>query len=180
MKTSRPSTSRTITRAPWMRRLATMACAAFALAPLAACGSDAASTSTGATSAGDEGSCGSSSSFPTSALSTVMSDSGDLKIAIYAAPYQPLEAGLECLQLVVTEASSGATVDGLTVTMTPWMPAMGHGASVTPQVTPLGEGRYVFTDVSLFMPGEWQLRTKLTGASTGSSGDSVEPTFSVQ
>jgi hypothetical protein len=174
--------TKTVGRAwdPWARRVGTVALAACALASHAGCSSGSGSASDGTTSAGDEGNCGTSSSFPATALSTVLSDSGGLKVAIYAAPYQPLEAGLECLQLVVTEAASGAPVDGLTMTMTPWMPAMGHGASVTPQLTALGDGRYVFTDVSLFMPGEWQLRTKLTGASTGSSGDSVEPTFSVQ
>lgn len=52
---------------------------------------------------------------------------------------------------------------------------MGHGASVTPIVQAMGQGRYVFTDVSLFMPGEWQLRTTFSGEVE----DSVAPVFSV-
>jgi YtkA-like len=104
-----------------------------------------------------------------------MSDGGKLQVALRSTPFQPLVAGLQCIELVVTDASSGATVDGLAITMTPWMPAMDHGASVTPLLTPLGQGRYVFTNVSLFMPGEWQLRTQFTGQVT----DSVEPTFNV-
>ena len=109
------------------------------------------------------------------AIATPTSDSGKLHVAIHSAPYEPLVAGQQCVELVVTDASNGAAVDVLTVTLTPWMPAMGHGASVTPTVTPLGDGRYVFTTVSLFMPGEWQLRTQFSGQVT----DSVEPTFSV-
>jgi hypothetical protein len=143
-----------------------LACLAFA-----ACGS-------GPTSSSDDTTCTSASAFPPSALSSVTSDSGNLSVAIHAAPYQPLVAGLDCVELVVTDRSTGVGVDGLTLAMTPWMPAMGHGASVTPQVTALGQGRYVFTDVSLFMPGEWQLRTKLSGPPI-EAGDSVEPTFNV-
>lgn len=104
-----------------------------------------------------------------------MGDKGRLQVALRSAPYQPLAEGLQCVELTATDASSGANVDGLAITMTPWMPAMGHGASVTPILTPLGEGRYVFSNVSLFMPGEWQLRIQFSGPVT----DSVEPTFDV-
>ena len=135
-----------------------------------ACGSsNATSNGTGG------GSCSATTNFPTAALSTIATDGGKLSVAIRGAPYQPLVAGLDCLELVVTDPATGAAVDGLSITMTPWMPAMGHGADTTPLLTPLGEGRYVFTGVSLFMPGEWQLRTQFSGKVS----DSVEPTFSV-
>jgi hypothetical protein len=135
-----------------------------AVSALVACGSDSGAQASGG-----------SSTFPAAPLATVTSDGGKLHVAIYAAPDQPLVAGLESIQLVVTDASTSATVDGLSVTMTPWMPAMGHGASVTPLLTAMGQGRYVFTNVSLFMPGEWQLRTQFSGQ----VDDSVEPTFNV-
>lgn len=146
-----------------------LALAALLCAPLWGCsgGSSAAST--------DGGTCSATSSFPATALTTVTSDGGKLRVDFHSAPYQPLVAGLQCVEVVVTLPSTGAPVDGLTVTMTPWMPAMGHGASVSPSVTALGQGRYVFTNVSLFMPGEWQLRTQFSGQVS----DSVEPTFSV-
>jgi hypothetical protein len=121
------------------------------------------------------GSCSAASSFPSAPVTTVTTDGGKLRVAIHGAPYQPLIAGLQCVELVVTDVSTDATLDGLAITMTPWMPAMGHGASVTPSVTALGEGRYVFTNVSLFMPGEWELRMQFSGEVT----DSVAPTFSV-
>jgi hypothetical protein len=132
-------------------------------------------SSSDSATAGDGGTCSATSSFPASALTTVTSDGGKLRVALHSAPYQPLVAGLQCVELVVSDPSTGATLDGLTITMTPWMPAMGHGASVTPLLTALGQGRYVFTNVSLFMPGEWQLRIQFSGQVP----DSVEPTFSV-
>jgi hypothetical protein len=140
---------------------------AFACLLLSGCGSS--------DSASSAPSCSSQSEFPSEPLTTVTSSSGLLHVDLHAAPYQPLVAGVGCVELVVTDASTGASVDGLTVSMTPWMPAMGHGTSVTPVLTPLGQGRYVFTNVSLFMPGEWQLRTQFSG----SVKDSVAPTFSV-
>ena len=136
---------------------------------LAACSSSAGPSNDGSST------CSTTSTFPSTALSTVTSDSAKLLVAVRGAPYQPLVAGTDCLELVVTDPSTGAAVDGLTVTMTPWMPAMGHGADTIPLVTALGQGRYVFTQVSLFMPGEWQLRTQFSGEVT----DSVEPTLNV-
>ncbi len=38
---------------------------------------------------------------------------------------------------------------------------MGHGSSRVPVVIAEPSGRYVATDVVLFMPGEWQLRVTL-------------------
>ncbi len=151
-----------------MRTRAVTAWASMAAMLVAACSSSDASN-------GESTGCSGTPTFPTTALSTTKSEGGKLQIAIRGAPYQPLVAGLDCLQLVVTDSSTGAPVDGLSVTMTPWMPAMGHGADTTPVVTALGQGRYVLTDVSLFMPGEWQLRTQFSGPVE----DSVEPTFSV-
>jgi hypothetical protein len=143
---------------------------AAALVALAAC---ACSSSDGGSGSNT---CSASTSFPTSPFASLASAGGKLRIDVRTAPYQPLQAGLDCIQLVVTDATTGAPVDGLTVGMTPWMPAMDHGSSVTPQPSPpLGQGRYVFTNVSLPMPGEWELRTQFSGAVT----DSVDPTFNI-
>jgi hypothetical protein len=130
------------------------------------------SSSDSAATQSDGGAC---SAFAAAPFATVTSDAGNLRVAIHSAPYPNLIAGLQCIELVVSDPATGASVDGLSVTMTPWMTAMGHGASVTPSVTALGQGRYVFTNVSLFMPGEWQLRTQFSGQIR----DSVEPTFNV-
>ena len=62
------------------------------------------------------------------------------------------------VQLVITDPT-GAAVDDLDLTVVPWMPAMGHGTSITPVVTPMGDGTYAIDRVDLFMPGLWELRT---------------------
>jgi hypothetical protein len=105
---------------------------------------------------------------------TFSSDQGQLQIEVHLTPDPPV-AGLDSAVYLVTDATTHAPIDGLTLTIVPWMPAMGHGTSITPTVTPAGSGQYTVTDLSLFMPGEWQLRTKFSGQVT----DSVEPTFSV-
>src|SRR5262249_48162369 len=99
--------------------------------------------------------------------SVVMSDSGALRIEVRVAPQAPPEVGVSAVQLRVTSNAAGATtsygpgapVDGLVMSMVPFMPAMGHGGSVDPAFSPQGNGRYRFDNVYLFMPGTWQLRT---------------------
>lgn len=93
------------------------------------------------------------------------STSGAYVVTMYSAA-TGLVQGLDTVEIVVTDAQSMAPVDGLTINVVPWMPAMGHGTSVVPQITPMGNGKYVATDVVLFMAGTWQLRTNLTSAET--------------
>jgi hypothetical protein len=150
--------------------------ALLSAAVLAGCGGSGTDSTSSASSSDGVPTCSATSTFPSAALLTLTGDAGKLTVALTSAPENPPIAGLDCIQLVVTDASTGAPVDGLTATMTPWMPSMDHGASVTPLVSPLGQGRYVFTNVSLFMPGEWELRTQFSGAVT----DSVNPTIAVQ
>jgi hypothetical protein len=53
--------------------------------------------------------------------------------------------------------ATGKPVEGATIGVTSFMPDHGHGASVVPTVTPLGGGRYHVANLSLPMPGVWQL-----------------------
>jgi hypothetical protein len=55
-------------------------------------------------------------------------------------------------------------VTGLSLDVVPWMPAMGHGSSTVPSVRDEGDGIYVVDHVVLFMPGQWDLRTAVSGA----------------
>ena len=57
--------------------------------------------------------CSATSSFPASALSTVTTDGGKLRLAIHTGPYQPLVAGLDCVELVVTDPATGRPSNGL-------------------------------------------------------------------
>jgi hypothetical protein len=106
---------------------------------------------------------------------TIVSNSGKLRVEVRTSPTQPPPRGVISVELAVTDLS-GSPVDGLATSIVPWMPAMGHGTSIVPTITPKGSGIYISTQVSLFMPGEWQLRTSFTG----SASDYVAPSFQVQ
>jgi hypothetical protein len=118
---------------------------------------------------------GADATFPPDAITTTASDSGGLHIDVRTAPSQPPPRGTCTVELTVTDAS-GAPKDGLAVDVVPWMPAHGHGASVVPTVVAKGAGKYVVTNVSLFMPGEWELRTTFGGPLT----DHATPMIEVQ
>jgi hypothetical protein len=112
--------------------------------------------------------------FPPDAYATTMSDSTALAIAVRTSP-QPPSRGTNEVQLTVTRASDGTPVDGLMLDVEPWMPSMDHGTS-TPTVTPEGGGVYLVTEVYLYMPGLWTLRTSISGAMT----DHAAPQLTVQ
>jgi hypothetical protein len=122
-----------------------LALAPFAALLLAACGSDPATTG----------------GFPADALTTVTSDHGLAILEVRTSPQPPTRGSLE-VEYTVTKA--GAPLDGLTIAVTPFMPDMGHGATVDPTVTAEGDGRYRITDVEVYMAGRWELRTTLSGA----------------
>jgi hypothetical protein len=116
---------------------------------------------------------------------TVASASGQLSIGIWWSPAQPT-VGYDATQLAITD-STGAPVTGLTLTIIPWMPAHGHGASVEPTVSETAPGIYVATPLDFFMAGNWELMTSIArsadgGAdadSAGSLNDSADPTVEV-
>lgn len=109
---------------------------------------------------------------------TVTSDSGNLHAEVRTSPSQPPTRGEQSVQLVITNAD-GSPAAGLKLDTTPWMPAMGHGASVTPSVTETTPGTYVIDDVDFFMPGTWELRTTVSSAAPSSTADHVAPSFQI-
>jgi hypothetical protein len=100
---------------------------------------------------------GCSASAADEAPVTVTSDSGALRVTVQMSP-EPVQRGIDSAQVTITDVGDGGAVDGLTVGITPWMPAMDHGTSVTPTVTPLGGGVYQVTNLVLYMAGHWELR----------------------
>ncbi len=74
---------------------------------------------------------------------TIASASGQLTVGIWWSPSQPT-VGYAAAQLSITD-TTGAPVTGLTLTIVPWMPAYGHGASVAPTVSETMPGVYVAT-----------------------------------
>lgn len=81
-----------------------------------------------------------------------------VRFEVRSAPEQPPVRGACSFTLDASDPPSGAPLDGLVLSVEPWMPAMGHGTGMEPLVSALGEGSYVIDEVMLFMPGTWELR----------------------
>jgi hypothetical protein len=112
-------------------------------------------------------------SFPEAPYLTLPSTSAALSVQLRTWP-QPPAQGLGNAEYTVTQADGGAPVDGLSVSIRPWMPAMEHGP-IRPTVTGEDAGRYLITNLDLYMAGEWQLQTSFSGPIE----DHVTPEFEV-
>jgi hypothetical protein len=119
-------------------------------------------------------SAGGADAFPSAAYATVASDSGALNLEVRTAPDQPPSRGTASVEYRIS-THAGAPQDGLDLTVLPFMPSMGHGASGKPTVSAKGDGRYVISGVELFMAGHWELRTDISGAVK----DHAAPSFDV-
>lgn len=80
---------------------------------------------------------------------------GDFVIESAFEPPGP-KLGDNVLSVEVTDLE-GEPVTGAVVTVTPFMPAHGHGSPEPPSVVDVGGGRYRADNVVLHMPGTWQL-----------------------
>lgn len=125
----------------------------------------------GGTAGGDGGGC----TFPSQPFLTQASDAGAYLVALRSCPNQPPVQGVDDIQYTITNPQ-GAPQDGLTLSVVPWMPAMGHGSNA-PTVTATGGGNYVAEDVYLFMAGSWALETTIQGPA---AQDSVAPVIDIQ
>jgi hypothetical protein len=114
--------------------------------------------------------------FPISPLSTFTSDGKDLDIELRTAPDQPIHVGPDGEgQLRIT--SSGSPVDGLQISVTTWMPVMGHTCSPVPvKVEPQGQGVYLLTPLLASMKGACEIKLTFSGPK---SGHAVSPTFDI-
>jgi hypothetical protein len=112
--------------------------------------------------------------FGDTPLLQVASASGALTLAVYSKPDPPIRGNV-AVRYRITDPG-GRPVDGLVLSVVPWMVSMGHGTSIVPSVAPAGGGVYDIRDAYLFMPGQWQLRTTITGATS----DSAAPDLLVQ
>jgi hypothetical protein len=92
-----------------------------------------------------------------------LSDHQEIAIALSTAPTQPPVAGVDAVELVLTDPVTHEPIEDEQITLVPWMPVMAHGTDTVPEFHSLGHGRYRFDDVNLFMPGEWLLRFEFTG-----------------
>jgi hypothetical protein len=123
---------------------------------------------------GEPTTCSPAGTFSAPFTTGIKSSSGNLMLAISSSPTSPPQRGNGSLHYLITDAS-GNPVDGLTLTVVPWMVQMGHGSSINPCVLAKGHGVYEVNNVYLFMAGEWQLKTTVSGGAT----DSFAPTVQV-
>ena len=94
---------------------------------------------------------------------SVTTASGASQISARSAPTASPSRGVNTVRLSISD-STGAPVDGLAVEAVPFMPDMGHGASVKPTTVAQGDGVYDLTEVALPMAGYWTLKLTLHGA----------------
>jgi hypothetical protein len=71
-----------------------------------------------------------------------------------------LKVGMNSVDVIIHDSNDN-DVMGAEVTVTPWMPEMGHGVKEVPKVTDRGGGLYSVENVEISMPGLWQLRVKV-------------------
>jgi len=75
-------------------------------------------------------------------------------------PDKHLQMGVNTVEIIVHH-STGGDVAQADVTVTPWMPSMGHGVMEKPVVMERGGGLYSVENVVLSMTGHWQLQVKV-------------------
>jgi hypothetical protein len=133
------------------RLLASFGFVSFAL-PVAACGS---STSGGAGGSAPASLCDTDPrAMKYAAGLSQKTVDGALKVSLTQATPAPPALNENAWTVTITDGS-GNPVSDATITVKPWMPDMGHGSSVTPQVMPMSNGTYQITLLDLFMPGIW-------------------------
>ena len=75
-------------------------------------------------------------------------------------PGKNLMMGVNTIEIIVHH-STGGDVAQADLTVTPWMPSMGHGVMQKPVITERGGGLYSVDNVVLSMTGQWQLQVKV-------------------
>ena len=117
--------------------------------------------------------------FSGPAAETVSSADGAVTIAVRWS-WSPPVVGYDAGELTLTDAS-GAPMSGCTLSVIPWMPAHGHGASVAPTVNETSPGVYVAAPLDFYMSGTWQLLTSITGppVATAAFHDSAQPSVDI-
>lgn len=103
--------------------------------------------------------------------------SGMLDFAMMSAEPSPPARGDNTWIVAITDMN-GAPLDGASLTVTPFMPAHGHGTPITVDVTPVTgtPGQYTLSPVNLWMPGVWETTIRAT---SGATSDSALYTFCI-
>ena len=76
-------------------------------------------------------------------------------------PGKGLTMGVNTVEIIIHHATGGDVAQA-DLTVTPWMPSMGHGVMEKPLITERGGGLYSVDNVVLSMTGNWQIKVKIT------------------
>jgi nitrogen fixation protein FixH len=90
----------------------------------------------------------------TAATGELVASSGSLTGTLEASP---LEVGLNTAEVSLLDAE-GAPLEGATVTISPWMPAHGHGTETVEAEATGVAGTYATERLRFQMGGVWELR----------------------
>jgi hypothetical protein len=101
---------------------------------------------------------------------TKAGEAGKIEFVLLSADPAPPSRGDNKLTLGLrTMAAPAAPITGAVMTVNPFMPDHSHGAGKDVKITEGSEaGQYVLEEVSLWMPGLWEVRIQ---ASTGADTD---------
>ena len=113
--------------------------------------------------------------FSGAPVASMTLDGGRVRVQVRTSPQPPVKGPAD-VQLTVSDAETGAPIDGLAIRVTPWMEAHGHG-SATVDAKATGEGRYVAEGALFSMAGPWELKLEISGAITETA---TSPSFDVR
>lgn len=89
-------------------------------------------------------------------------DASEVQITLLESVPGPPVKGDSTWRIQVTDMDN-TPLDGLTVTVTPFMPDHGHGTPIAAEVSELAEpGEYEAGPVNLWMPGLWETTVEVT------------------
>ena len=71
------------------------------------------------------------------------------------------KVGVNAADVIIHDRNDREVV-GAEITITPWMPEMGHGVFTPPSITERGGGLYRVEDVTLVMGGHWEMRIEIS------------------
>jgi hypothetical protein len=115
--------------------------------------------------------------MPYAAGMHVASAAGTFGVKLLDSVPGPPVKGNNSWTIEIDDAASGAPVDGLQVSVTPWMPDHGHGTQPVVVSAVGGPGQYGLMPVYLYMSGFWQVQIgiKSTGGAVATQDQAIVP-----
>lgn len=92
-----------------------------------------------------------------------VTENGEFSVEVLF-PDDKVEMGVNRLDFIIHNKID-RDVTGARITVTPWMPSMGHGVMEKPVITAKGGGLYHIKNVVFSMTGDWELRVEIASGS---------------